>query len=189
MKILILGRQMNVWTAFKEVIEKKLSKLDKYFAEEADATVTLSTKRNLKNIEVTINAHGTLFRSEVAGEDFRCALDEAVETIERQIRKNKTKLSKMIRSGVFEEAPAYDADTDPAEYGFYEEEEPQLIVKTKKFAFKPMPVEEAIMQMELLGHQFFVYNDAETGDTCVVYKRHAGGYGLIIPDDGMDEDE
>lgn len=188
MKILILGRQMNVWNEFKLTIEKKLSKLDKYFAEEADATVTLSTKRNLRNIEVTINAGGTLFRSEVAREDFRCALDEAVETIERQIRKNKTRLSKMVRTAFVEEAPVFDPEINPEDYGYYGDEEPGYIVKTKKFAFKPMTVEEAIMQMELLGHQFFIFNDAETNETCAVYKRREKGYGLIIPDDGMDED-
>ena len=185
MKTIILGRQMNVWNDFKLLIENKLEKLDKYFAEEADATVTLSKKRNLRNIEVTIVAAGTIFRSEVAKEDFRCALDEALETIERQIRKNKTRLAKMLRTGILDEDPAFD-EALPADYGFDEEEEGYTL-KVKKFAFKPMTVDEAIMQMELLGHQFFVYNDAETNDTCVVYKRHDNGYGLIVPDDGIDD--
>jgi putative sigma-54 modulation protein len=186
MKTIILGRQMNVWNDFKLLIENKLEKLDKYFAEEAEATVTLSKKRNLRNIEVTILAGGTIFRSEVAKEDFRCALDEALETIERQIRKNKTRLSKMLRTGILDEDPAFD-DGSPEDYGFDEEEDEGYTLKVKKFAFKPMTVEEAIMQMELIGHQFFVYNDAETNETCVVYKRHDNGYGLIVPDDGIDE--
>jgi putative sigma-54 modulation protein len=186
MKTIILGRQMNVWNDFKLLIENKLEKLDKYFAEEAEATVTLSKKRNLRNIEVTILAGGTIFRSEVAKEDFRCALDEALETIERQIRKNKTRLSKMLRTGILDEDHAFD-DGSPEDYGFDEEEDEGYTLKVKKFAFKPMTVEEAIMQMELIGHQFFVYNDAETNETCVVYKRHDNGYGLIVPDDGIDE--
>ncbi|MBR2908191.1 MAG: ribosome-associated translation inhibitor RaiA [Clostridia bacterium] len=185
MKIIILGRQMNVWNDFKLIIEKKLEKLDKYFVEETEATVTLSKKRNLRNVEVTIVSGGTIFRSEVAQDDFRCALDEALETIERQIRKNKTRLSKMLRTAVLEADPAFDLDMNAADYGFDEEEEGYEL-KVKKFAFKPMTVEEAIMQMELIGHQFFVYNDAETNETCVVYKRH-DGYGLIVPDDGADD--
>lgn len=189
MKIIILGRQMNVWNDFKLLIESKLEKLDKYFAEEAEATVTLSKKRNLRNIEVTIIAAGTIFRSEVAQEDFRCALDEALETIERQIRKNKTRLSKMLRTAMLDEDPAFDIDPNSADYGFDEEEEDGYELKVKKFALKPMTVEEAIMQMELIGHQFFVYNDAETNVTCVVYKRYDNGYGLIIPDDGADDED
>ena len=185
MKIIILGRQMNVWNDFKLIIEKKLEKLDKYFVEETEATVTLRKKRNLRNVEVTIVAGGTIFRSEVAQDDFRCALDEALETIERQIRKNKTRLSKMLRTAVLEADPAFDLDMNAADYGFDEEEEGYEL-KFKTFAFKPMTVEEAIMQMELIGHQFFVYNDAETNETCVVYKRH-DGYGLIVPDDGADD--
>ena len=186
MKTIVLGRQMNVWSNFKELIEDKLEKLDKYFAQEAEATVTLSKKRNLRNIEVTIISGGTIFRSEVAKDDFRCALDEALETIERQIRKNKTRLAKTLRTGIVDEVPAFD-EAIPSEYGFDEEEEEGYVLKVKKFAFKPMTVEEAIMQMELIGHQFFVYNDAETNETCVVYKRHDNGYGLIVPDDGIDE--
>ena len=186
MKTIILGRQMNVWNDFKLLIEDKLEKLDKYFADEAEATVTLSKKRHLRKIEVTIVAAGTIFRSEVAKEDFRCALDEALETIERQIRKNKTRLAKMLRPGVLDEDPSFD-ESMPSDYGFDEEEEEGYTLKVKKFAFKPMTVDEAIMQMELLGHQFFVYNDAETNETCVVYKRHDNGYGLIVPDDGIDD--
>ena len=166
--------------------KEKLEKLDKYFADEAEATVTLSKKRNLRNIEVTIISGGTIFRSEVAKDDFRCALDEALETIERQIRKNKTRLAKQLRTGILDEDPTFD-EAFPSEYGFDEEEEEGYVLKVKKFTFKPMTVDEAIMQMELIGHQFFVYNDAETNETCVVYKRHDNGYGLIVPDDGIDD--
>ena len=102
MKVTIIGRQMNVWTEMKEAIETKLSKLDKYFGDEATATATLSTKRNLKNLEITINAYGTIFRSEAEDETFRNALDKTIYSIERQIRKNKTRLEKKIRSGAFE---------------------------------------------------------------------------------------
>ena len=172
MKTIILGRQMNVWNDFKLLIENKLEKLDKYFAEEAEATVTLSKKRNLRNIEVTIVTGGTIFRSEVAKEDFRCALDEALETIERQIRKNKTRLAKRLR------------ETIPDE-GFFavEDEDPETVVRTKEIPLKPMSVEEAILQMNLLGHSFFVFrDDADPAHRiCVVYARRDGDYGLLVP--------
>ncbi len=174
MKITITGRQMNVYEEMKLLIEKKLAKFEKFFPGEGEATATLSCKHNQKFIEITISAAGTLFRSEVGAESFRDALDDAITNIERQIRKNKTKLAKKLRENVFipyaEEA--YD-DT------VAEEEE---IIRTKTFPSKPMSPDEAILQMNLLGHQFFVFNDDQTNATCVVYKRHNGGYGLLIPE-------
>ncbi len=174
MKINVIGRQMNVYEDMKVLIEKKLAKFDKFFPGEGDATVTLSCKHNEKNLEITISAGGTLFRSEVRAESFRDALDGAVSNIERQIRKNKTKLARRLREGSFNPQPEelYDDTVD-------EEEE---ILRTKSFPIKPMAPEEAILQMNLLGHQFFVFVDDTTGDTCVVYKRHDGGYGLLVPE-------
>ena len=175
MKINIIGRQLNVYDDTRELIEKKLSKLDKYFRESAlpEATVTLSRKRNVSSIDLTINAGGTLFRSEVDAPDFRIALDQTVDHIEGQIRKNKTKLARRLRENVMDMT----AIPDPVEAT--PEEEP--IIRVKKFEFKPMTAEEAIMQMNLLGHAFYVYNDIATGDTCVVYTRKDGTYGLIEP--------
>ena len=173
MKTIILGRQMNVWNDFKVLIEGKLEKLDKYFADEAEATVTLSKKRNLRNIEVTIISGGTIFRSEEGAESFQNAIDEAIESLERQIRKNKTRLEKRLRSGAFEIA-ADDMD---------EEEEGEFSIRTKTFPIKPMSVEEAILQMNLLEHQFFMFRDAETNEPCVVYRRKAGDYGLIVAEE------
>lgn len=165
---------MNVYDEMKLLIEKKLSKFDKFFKNGGDATVTLSCKHNEKKIEITISAGGTLFRSEVRGESFRDALDDACANIERQIRKNKTRLAKRLRDGAFEPYPEeiYDDLKD-------EEEE---ILRTKTFPSKPMSPEEAILQMNLLGHQFFVFNDDHSHTTCVVYKRRDGGYGLLIPE-------
>ena len=173
MKINIIGRQLNVYDDTKVMIEQKLSKLDKYFGDEGNATVTLSHKRNLSTLEITIKASNTLFRSEVDAESFRDALDKSIDNIERQIRKNKTRLRKKLREGLDFE-------------GFYsseEENEPKdFVIKTKKFEYTPMSVEEAILQMNLLGHTFFVFNDADTGKTCVVYARKDGNYGLIEPE-------
>ena len=174
MKITIVGRKLNVYDDTRELIEKKLAKLDKYFkAEATEATVTLSRKRNVSSLDVTINADGTLFRSEVDADDFRIALDQTVDHIEGQIRKNKTKLAKRLRENVMDMSMI----PDPVE----EAPEDEPIIRVKQFEFKPMTPEEAIMQMNLLGHSFYVFNDVTTGDTCVVYTRKDGDYGLIEP--------
>ena len=167
---------MNVYEDMKELIEKKLSKFDKYFNGSCEATATLSCKHNEKILEITISAANTLFRSEIGAENFRDALDSAIAAIEGQIRKNKTRLARRLRSGGLE-FPA-DQWIDNAD----EEEEETTIIRTKTFAIKPMSPEEAIMQMNLLGHQFFVFNDDQTNNTCVVYARKDGDYGLIIPE-------
>ena len=175
MKITIVGRKLNVYEDTRELIERKLAKLDKYFKSEAtEATVTLSRKRNVSSLEVTINAGGTLFRSEVEADDFRIALDQTVDHIEGQIRKNKTKLAKRLRENVMDMSMIPDPVEDTPD-----ESEP--IIRVKQFEFKPMTAEEAIMQMNLLGHSFYVYKDIVTGETCVVYTRKDGDYGLIEP--------
>ena len=174
MKINVIGRQLNVYDDTKAMIEEKLAKLDKYFAEEASATVTLTHKRNLATLEVTIKAANTLFRSEVDADTFRDALDKSIDNIERQIRKNKTKLRKKLREGIVPD----EAVIAPVE----EPEESDIIIRTKKFEYTPMSPEEAIMQMNLIGHTFFVFNDSVTEKTCVVYKRKDGNYGLIEPE-------
>ena len=171
MKINIVGRQMNVWDEMKSIIETKLEKLGKYFNDECSATVTLSSKHNKKCIEITIVSAGTIFRSEVQEETFRNALDRAIYAIERQIRKNKTRLAKRLRSGAF--------DGGIIDTGEDFEEEAEFKIRRKEFTLKPMSVEEAIMQMNLLGHEFFVYKDDKSDDVCVVYKRKDGDYGLI----------
>ena len=175
MKINIIGRQLNVYDDTKEMIYDKLSKLDKYFGDEANATVTLTHKRNLSTMEVTIKAASTLFRSEVDADSFRDALDKSIDNIERQIRKNKTKLRKKLREGII-------PDGEIAAPVPEEAEESDIIIRTKKFEYTPMSPEEAIMQMNLLGHTFFVFNDPITEKTCVVYKRKDGNYGLIEPE-------
>jgi len=174
MKITVIGRQMNVYEEMKLLIEKKLAKFDKFFPGEGDATVTLSSRHKDRILEITINAGGTLFRSEVRAESFRDALDDACANIERQIRKNKTRLAKRLRENVFNPYPDEVFDDIEAEN--------DEIIRTKTFSLKPMSAEEAILQMNLLGHQFFVFNDDATHATCVVYKRHDGGYGLMVPE-------
>ena len=171
MKVTIIGRQLNVWDEMKLAIEKKLQKFDKYFGDNCSATVTLSIKHAQKCLEITINAQDAIFRSEVSDETFRNALDRAVYLIERQIRKNKTRLERKLKNVVFDGA-IFDTGEDF-------EEEAEFNVRRKAFPIKPMSVEEAIMQMNLLGHEFFVFRDDRTEEICVVYKRNDGGYGLI----------
>ncbi len=171
MKVTIVGRQMNVWEEMKVIIENKLAKLGKYFNDECTANVTLSSKHNKKCLEITIVSAGTIFRSEVQDETFRNALDKAVYAIERQIRKNKTRLAKRLREGAF--------DYGIIDTGEDFEEEAEFKIRRKSFTLKPMSVEEAIMQMNLLEHEFFVFKDDKTEEICIVYKRRDGDYGLI----------
>ncbi len=174
MKINIVGRQMNVYDDTRELIERKLAKLDKFFKSTAspEATVTLARKRNTSILEITVNAGGTLFRSEVEAHDFRVALDQSIDHIEGQIRKNKTKLARRMRENIMDMTAIPDPVEEPTE---------ETVIRVKQFEFKPMTPEDAIMQMNLLGHDFFVFTDIESGDTCVVYKRRDGAYGLIEP--------
>lgn len=173
MKITMVGRQMTVPEDLKALVEKKLAKLDKYFYDEGDATVAFSRKHNKERLEVTISASNTLFRAEAEAEKFRDALDRDIDAIERQIRKFKTRLGKRIRQSAFEKAAAAEPEVIP--------EEKEFDIRRKAFVIKPMSAEEAIMQMELLEHNFFVFKDDKTGDTCVVYSRGDGAYGLIEP--------
>ena len=173
MKITINARQMTVRESLKQLVSSKLEKFDKFFYDEPEATVTFSRKRNKENLEVTIYASNTIFRSEVEDETFQNALDRSIDTIERQIRKNKTRLEKRLRDGALDEVYPFDDQID---------DEPEFKIRTKTFSYKPMSVEEAILQMNLLGHEFFVFTDAETENVCVVYKRKDGDYGLIAPE-------
>ena len=173
MKITIYGKQMSVRETLKLAIEKKLAKFDKFFGEDAEAFVTCKVRKGVKIIEITVNYGGTTFRSEEECETFITALDRAAEGLERQIRKNKTRVEKMMKRDAF----VLDVGDDDE---YIEEDEFNIRVKT--FPFKPMTPEEAILQMNLIGHAFFAFTDSESGDVCVVYKRKEGSYGLIVPE-------
>ena len=173
MKITIYGKQMSVRDSLKAMIEKKLSRFDKFFGSETEAFVTARVRKGVKILEITVNYSGTTFRSEEESDTFITALDRAIESLERQIRKNKTRLEKRVKQGAF-----IITEDDDDEY----EEEQEFEIRTKTFPFKPMTVDEAILQMNLLGHAFFAFTDAETDRVCVVYKRRVGAYGLIIQD-------
>ena len=173
MKLNVYGKQMTVRESLKLAIDKKLSKFDKFFGEETEAFVTCKVRRDTKIIEITVNYGGTTFRSEEESETFITALDRAIEGLERQIRKNKTRVEKMVKRGAF-----VITEEDDDEYV----EEDEFNIRVKTFPFKPMTAEEAILQMNLIGHSFYAFTDSESGDVCVVYKRKEGSYGLIVPE-------
>lgn len=172
MKINIIGRQITVYDDTKQMITEKLQKLDKYFPQEGEACATLSHKRKVATLELTIKASGMILRSEVDADTFRDALDKSIDNIERQIRKNKAKLKKKLREGIDIEA---EMKADEVEID-------DIILRRKCFKLSPMTAEEAVMQMNLLEHTFFVYMDADDGKVCVVYKRKDGNYGVIVPE-------
>ena len=172
MKILIVSKQTEVTNDLKELFDRKLKKFDKFFGESADATVTLKERKNDKKVELTINVGGTLFRAEETAPSFQTALDSVMSSIERQIRKNKTRIQKRIRSNDFAKAAAELPES---------EEEKEFDVRVKEFDIKPMSTDEAILQMNLLDHSFFVFENEATGKINVVYKREGKSYGLIEP--------
>ena len=175
MKFTFACKKISLNDSIKEYAEKKISKLDKYFPEEADAFVTFAVeKKNRCVVELTIRAaNGTLFRAQTEDPDgdMRCAIDEAVSFIDRRIRKNKTRLAKNL-------LPDALVSTVPAEFDVVEDEDFDVI-RTKRFSVKPMTTDEAILQMNLLGHSFYVFRNIDNNTVCVVYQRNNGGYGLI----------
>jgi putative sigma-54 modulation protein len=163
---------MDVSDALKDYITKRLGKLDKYIDNLGDAQVAISVARGFHRIEVTIPINGMILRGEESTGDMYTSADLVVEKLEKQIEKYKGKLQKRGARYVTEvKAPAVIA-----------EEEAPRIMRTKRFAYKPMPVDEAVLQMNLLGHAFFVFSNAETEQVNVVYKRKDGNYGLIEPE-------
>ncbi len=176
MKIKIFGKNIEVTEGIKSAINEKLGKLDKYFTKEVRADVTLSVNRNEQKVEVTIPVKGNIIRAEEISEDMYASIDMVEETIERQLVKYKNKL--IDRKKAYRDNFTKDyIDTD------YDEEDEDVIkiVRTKSFGIKPMDAEEACVQMELLGHNFFVFLNADTDEVNVVYKRKGGTYGLIEP--------
>lgn len=175
MRFAITGKNMEVTEALKEKAIKKIGKLEKFFNPDTDVQVTMSVQRARHIVEVTVYFNGSVIRAEVANEDMYTAIDKAVDRLEGQIRRNKTRLQKKLH----QEAFSVDDFKHTEEI---EEENDFRVVRTKKFAVKPMSIEEAILQMNLLGHEFFVFSDADTEKVNVVYKRKNGDYGLIEPE-------
>ncbi len=175
MNINYVGKNITIRENFKQVVDKKLQRLDKFFDDDVEAKATFSTVGNFKTVEVTIwLKSGPIIRTEETSDDMLTSVDMAVESLDNQLRKYKTKLKAKRAESIRYDQVIEDEDT------IAEDEKPN-IVKVKTIGLKPMFVEDAVLQMELLGHNFFVYHDAETDLVSVVYKRNDGNFGLIEP--------
>ena len=176
-----IEKKLQIDPEVKSYAEKKIGKLDKFFKKASEATVAFSTERGRCRAEVTLNNNGMFYRASELTNDMHASIDSACALIERQIRKNKTRLEKKLRVGALERE--IKPEFIPAET--FEESDDFQIVRTKRFSLKPMTPEEAILQMNLLGHNFFVFRDTDSESIDIVYKRKDEGYGLI---ETLDED-
>lgn len=173
MKYKLTGRNLEITPAMENVLERKLTKLDKLFDENAIANVIMSMERGRSKIEITIPVKNSTIRSEQTGNDIYALMDDAVDALEKQMRKYRGKLIDFYQSGQ-NPNKAYKESVD-------REEDALKIVRTKRFAVKPMDAEEACLQMELLGHAFYMFLNSDTNEVNVVYKRNDGAFGLIEP--------
>ena len=174
MKFIIIGRNIDITEGLKSAVQEKLGKLERYFTPETEIHVTLSVEKDRQKIEVTIPVKGNIIRSEQVSSDMYVSIDLVEEVIERQLRKYKTKIVNQHQAGG-------NFQKEFVEDEFLEDEEVKII-RTKKFGIKPMYPEDACVQMELLGHNFYVFRNAETDEVNVVYKRKGNTYGLIEPE-------
>lgn len=178
MKFTFTDKKVNIPNRVHDYAEKKISKLDRYFRAEPEASVIFSVEKGRSILEVTIRSGSTVIRVAESTSDMFVSIDAAVASIERQLRKNKSRMEKRLRKEAFEAVPSdefFVPEADEAEEDAYQ------VVRTKKFFFQPMTVEEAILQMNLVDHTFFAFrNEDEGGVFSVVYKRNDGGYGIIV---------
>lgn len=171
MKFTIVERKLKISDDLRDYALRKVEKLDRYFQSDSTATITFSELRGRQTVEVTVNHNGIIFRAEETTTDMFASVDGVISSIERQIRKNKTRLEKRLRVDAFTRSFPASAEYEEDEYD---------VIRHKKFNVKSMSTEEAILQMNLLGHQFFFFRNADEDDVpAVIYKRAAGGYGLI----------
>lgn len=173
MKVNITARKTTIKDSFRERVEKKLQKFDRFFDDEAAAAVVVSNERERETVEVTINYGGMIFRAEKTTADRADSLDAVCDVLFKQIVKNKSKLVSRVREKAFDDLN--DADIAAESEAAYN------VVKHKKFPVNAMSVDEAILQMNMLGHEFFMFENNETGEINVVYSRHGNSYGLIEP--------
>ncbi len=173
MKTTIVGRKCTPKDSFKQHAEKKLKKIDKFFSDEAEAKITVTVEKSEQIVELTIKSRGMYFRAEESAADMNDALDDCIDFIIRKIRKNKTKVSKRLRDDAVINWKSEPEDDSSGDFD---------IIRSKSIYLKPEMPEEAILQMEMLGHQFYIFFNGESEKICVVYKRKDGGYGLIEPE-------
>ncbi len=174
MKITIIGRKCTPRESFKERAEKKLTKIDRFFGKDTEAKVTATVEKSSKNVEITVISGGLIFRAEESSQDLNDSLDKCVDSLVRQMRKNKTRVEKKLHSEAFDNLIAEgEPVVDEVDYE---------IVRTKDVPLKPQSVDEAILQMNMLGHKFYMFLNADTDTINVVYVRNDGGYGLLLPE-------
>lgn len=179
MKVTVIGKKCTPRESFIQRAEKKLEKISKFFGDDAEAKVTAKAEKNSKIVEITINHKGVIFRAQERSDDMMQALDSCVEVLIRQMRRNKTRLEKKFKS-----APVLDMSDfiGTVEEEKEVEEDAFELVRTKEIPLKPQSTEEAILQMNMLGHQFYMFINDETDEVNVVYSRNDGGYGLLVPE-------
>ena len=172
MNITIVGRKCTPRQSFKDRAEQKLKKVERFFGENAEAKITASVEKSAKIVEITLNKGGMIFRAQERSDDLEDALDACVDSLIRQIRKNKTKLERRLRDAYIDDLlPEADEVEDEFE-----------VVRKKYVILKPESIEEAILQMNMLGHQFYLFNNSEDDTISVVYRRKDGGYGVLSPE-------
>lgn len=179
MKITYVARKVNLRDNFKDRVEQKLSKFSKIFSDNAEATVVVTLEKNRQTVEITIKDNSMVFRAESTMLEMNDALDKVVDLISGQLRKHKTRLSKRIKTGSIDDLLVAPAEEEVD----MEDEEALDIVRRKQIPVKPVSVEEAILQMEMVGHQFYMFLNADTNLINVVYIRKDGSYGLLEPAD------
>ena len=180
MRYNIIGKNIDVWDKTKEMVEKKMDRVAKLFPEDTEATITLSLEKLVSTVEVTVPMNKRYVRAEVQDPDMTAAMDKAVDILEGQVVRYKKRMRTKVKSGAEAYAAEYAAILVPEEDL---DDEPMVkIERVKHFEVKPMDAEEAVMEMELVGHNFFVFRNGETDEVNVVYKRKNGTYGLIEPE-------
>lgn len=174
MNIMITGRKFNLKDSFRDYAEQKMKKIQRIFGDEADVKITVTVEKEWQTVETTVKKDGVLYRAECSADRMEDALDKTIDDLVRKLRKNKTRIEKKLRD-VAPEIPEPISE---------EGEEGEIkIVKSKHFPIKPMDAEEAVLQMNLIGHQFFMFRNMDSGKINVVYRRKDGNYGLLAPEE------
>ena len=181
MKFVFTDKKINLPNKVHAYAEKKVGKLDRYFKADTEAAMVFSVEKGRNNVELTIRSGGTIIRVAESTSDMFATIDAAVSSVERRLRRNKTRLEKRLRQDAF--TRSVDAE-EVSSFAPVSDEEEYRIVRTKRFPIKPMTVDEAVLQMNLVDHTFFAFKDVDQdGRFAVVYKRNDGGYGLIVDED------
>ena len=181
MKITITGRKVNLRDSFKERVYKKLAKFNKFFGDDAEANVTVTLEKNRQTVEITIRSRNMIYRAEETSLEMEEALDKAIDHLQRQIRKNKTKLDKRLKDSTTDVVADFSELEADAGADDVEEEREFQIVRSKKHPVRPMNIDEAILEMNMSGHEFYMFRNDFTNAINVVYRRKDGNYGLIEP--------